>query len=320
MNVAVTGCLGFIGSILSKMLLERGYGVYGCDWAFSKNQRHNMTGFTNTSFDEDVFVEEIIKKNIKVIFHLAATSLVGPSYENPIPYYDNNTGRTTAFLHKLLVSGWTGHIVFASTASVYGSSNNSTPFIENAETVPNNHYGQSKLFCEKIIHSCKINDITSTIFRFFNVVGSYKGLGEEYDDTHLLSKLCFSALHDHPFSLFGTGYPTRDGTCVRDYVHVVDVCEAQIFAAERLTGTNSIYNLGTSKGTSVQEMIDAFCKYTGKKISVNAVERRLGDPAYLVADSKKFTCTADFTYNHSSLKEMILSTWEYYNKRGLHGV
>jgi len=320
MNVAVTGCAGYIGSILSKMLTERKYNVYGCDWSVN-NSIDFIKSYSNVSFDDDAYIENIIKNKVKVIFHLAATSLVGPSFTNPLEYYDNNTGRTAVFLNKLISAGWFGHIVFASTAAVYGGyPRNGNSFNEYSETAPLNHYGQSKLFCEHIINSAQVNEITCTSFRFFNVVGSYKGLGEEYDDTHLFSKLCFSAINDQPFYLYGTDYPTGDGTCIRDYVHVVDVCEAQILAATKLNTVSNVYNLGTSKGTSVYQIINAFKEYTGKNVNVVLSEKRKGDPPSLIADPRKFICYADFKYNHSTLREMIMSTWDYYNERGFHGV
>jgi UDP-glucose 4-epimerase len=317
MNVAVTGCTGYIGSILSQLLFEKKYNIIGCDWSPQPTSNLDIyKKFINVSFDEDVFIESILNNDVKVIFHLAATSLVAPSYSNPLEYYDNNTARTTILLNKLRLHGWIGHIIFASTAAVYGNRAKSNGFNENNILEPVNHYGRSKLFCEQILNTSDRYDIKTTSFRFFNVVGSYKDLGEEQNDSHLLSSLCEAALHDKPFYLFGNDYLTTDGTCVRDYVHVVDVCDALILAAESKPMRNDAYNLGTSRGTSVLEMVTAFKKFTGQNITVEIQKRRRGDPDILIADPKKFMCSMGFQYNHSSLQNMIQSTWEFFKKRG----
>lgn len=315
MKVAVTGSSGYIGAILTKRLLEKNCEVYGCDLSDAIPSLQ-LLNFWHGDYSDLHFIEWIVKSKVQTIFHLAATSLVGPSYTNPLSYYDNNTAKTIKFLNILKDYGWQGHVVFASTAAVYGNNLNRESFSESDALNPVNHYGQSKLFCEQILNSCRVYGISSTIFRFFNVVGSYRELGEESHDTHLLSRLCHSAITGEPFYLYGDDYPTRDGTCIRDYVHVVDVCEAQILAAEKLVGNTQTYNLGTNKGTSVYEMIDAFKKYTKQNINVQVTERRVGDPAILIANPRQFACSVGFDYNHSSVKEMIKSTWDYFNKRG----
>lgn len=318
MNVVVTGCNGYIGSILSEILIERGYNVLGCDLV-GVHPNSKLVNFC-IDFSDNRFIDCIVRGNVKTIFHLAATSLVGPSYTDPLSYYDNNVAKTISFLQKLKTVGWKGHIVFASTAAVYGNNSNKDSFVESDPLNPVNHYGQSKLICENVLNACRSYDITETNFRFFNVVGSYKDFGEENNDTHLLSRLCYSAINNQPFYLFGDDYPTRDGTCIRDYVHVVDVCEAQILASERLNNCTQTYNLGTHRGTSVYEMIAAFKKYTKQRIDVVVDKRRMGDPANLIANPNLFTGSTGFEYNHSSLKEMIKSTWEHFKKGVGNGI
>lgn len=315
MNVAVTGCNGFIGSILTEMLLERGYNVYGCDCS-GVEPNPKLKNFWNGDFAQPIFIDWIVKAKVKTIFHLAATSLVGPSYTQPLEYYRNNTSSTSIFVDELNKQNWKGHIIFSSTAAVYGNRTSGVLFTEFDQTHPINHYGNSKLMAENILASAFVNGIICTSFRFFNVVGSYKSLGEEVDDTHLLSRLSFAALNQTPFHLYGNDYNTGDGTCVRDYVHVVDVCEAQIHALNTLGTTSTVFNLGTRQGTSVLEMVNAFQKFTNTNVNVVIDKRREGDPDVLVADPRKFIYTTGFEYKHSSLREMITSTWEYYKKRG----
>lgn len=317
MKVAVTGCNGYIGSILTEILIERGYDVYGCDWSDSSMPTNpKLINFWNGDFSNPTFIKLIADAGVKTIFHMAATSLVGPSYLDPIDYYHNNTGRVTALLHYLKLLKWSGHIVFASSAAVYGDDEKQNGFTENDQTNPVNHYGQSKLFTEKILNSAKVHDIFSTSFRFFNVVGAYKDLGEEYNDTHLISRLCYSAFTGKPFHVLGNDYNTQDGTCIRDYVHVLDICEAMILSAERNNNRTDTYNLGTSVGTSVLEMVEAFKLYTGEEMPVIISERRIGDPACLIANSEKFACLNEFLYTNSTLKNMIVSSWEHYKSRG----
>ncbi len=315
MKVAVTGCNGYIGSILTEILIERGYDVYGCDWSNTSANRR-LINFWNGDFNSTEFVNLVNKAGVKTIFHMAATSLVGPSYLDPIEYYYNNTAKVTEFLNQLKNMSWEGHIIFASSAAVYGDNGTSNGFTENDKTEPINHYGQSKLFTEKILNSAQRYQIFTTSFRFFNVVGAYKHLGEEYNDTHLISRLCYSAFNNVPFHVLGYDYETRDGTCIRDYVHVLDICEAMILVSKNNTNRSEIYNLGTRVGTSVLEMVDAFRTYTGEPIKQLISPRRVGDPACLIANSTKFACLNEFLYTNSTLKNMIVSSWKHYKSRG----
>ncbi len=313
MRVLVTGSHGYIGSVLSKMLKERGYGpIIGCDNDLTKdNDEWLFTRRLRSSFDDDFTVDQILQYKIDVIVHLAATSTVGPDARDPWLYYFNNTARTTTFLYKLKQVGWKGHIIFASTAAVYG--NYDRPVMEIDTLSPPSVYGHSKMLCERMLNHASRHDIKTTTFRFFNVAGAYNGFGEEAEDTHLISKICNAALTNSPVSVYGDLYPTRDGTCIRDYVHVADICDAIIYSAENeVYGT---YNLGTQRGISVKEMIEQFNMHTGQNVQYIVGEPRKGDASFLVADPGLFERQSGFTYKYA-IRDIINSSWEYF-KNGI---
>jgi UDP-glucose 4-epimerase len=313
MNVLVTGSHGYIGSVLSKLLKEHGCKtVLGCDNDLSKdNEEWLFTRRLRSSFDDDFTISQILYYKIDVIVHLAATSTVGPDAQDPWLYYFNNTARTTTFLYRLKQAGWKGHIIFASTAAVYG--NYDRPIMETDTLSPSSIYGHSKMLCERMLNHGKRHDINTTSFRFFNVAGAYNGIGEEAEDTHLISKISTAALNSVPVTVFGGDYPTRDGTCIRDYVHVVDICNAIIHAAENeVYGT---YNLGTRRGITVKEMIEQFNMHTGQNVQYVVGERRQGDSPVLIADPGKFERKTGFSYTYS-IRDIINSSWEYF-KNGI---
>lgn len=319
MNVAVTGSDGYIGSVLCKMLKEQGHNVYCCD---NKSSPTFMTTtfdstivrFIHTTFDDPTFVRAIIDNDCKVVFHLAASSLLGPSAKDPLLYYYNNTARTTRFLQRLDSLGWTGHIIFSSTAAVYGAQDQ--PVTESSPKQPCNHYGQSKLNCEQVLENMHLYGTRATIFRYFNVVGAYGNAGQNYGEPHLLTRICNAAIGRLPLTVFGNDYDTRDGTCIRDYVHVRDICQAQIHAMnmDQINKQGAdVFNLGTHEGTSVLEMIQQFQEVTGVKFDYKVGAKREGDPAFLVANPQKFIDTG-FKYQYSNKEEIITSAWKYFNR------
>jgi UDP-glucose 4-epimerase len=312
MNVLITGSSGYIGSVLAQRMREANIKLFGCD--------NNLTGSYATdtfirhfkiSFDDPFVVRHVIQYKIDAIVHLAATSTVGPDATNPLDYYENNAARTITFVKRLKDAGWTGHIIFASTAAVYASSRK--PVTEDFMIEPLGVYGHSKYMCEQVLNMCRIHGIKVTSFRFFNVAGAYNGLGEEKEDTHLISKICSSVLNNKELTVYGDDYPTHDGTCVRDYVHVCDISNAITLAIER--GIEGTYNLGTKRGTSVKEIIDQFELYTERKVKWNVGPRRPGDQPFLVTDSTEYEKKSGFKYSYS-LKDIINSSWEHF-KNGI---
>jgi len=309
MNVLVTGSHGYIGSVLCKELTETGHVVYACD----NKQRlggdfRYIKSAHNYSFEHDNVVQTILNNNIQTIFHLAASSLLGPSATDPLLYYWNNTAKTITFLHKLANAGWKGHIIFSSTAAVYGDQPD--PVTETIPLNPCNHYGKSKLMCEHALSIAKMYGIETTVFRYFNVAGAYDDIGQDSAEPHIISRICNAALHpDAPLTIFGSDYPTTDGTCIRDYLHVRDVCRAQIYAMDNnVMGT---YNLGTFEGTSTRTLVELFKEINNVRVPSVYGPRREGDPCFLVANPKKFVDTG-FEYKYSNTPYILASAWHYY--------
>lgn len=303
MNVLVTGACGYIGKVLCSMFIEQGHRVFACDNDLQAADPPNVIRRYRSSFDHDYIVREMQIYNIDTVVHLAATSTVGPDSTDPLLYHHNNTAKTIAFLHKLKEAGWNGHIVFASTAAVYDEYDRSVYETDNLK--PISVYGTTKLNCEKVLHHWE----KKTIFRFFNVAGAHNGFGEEQDDTHLLSRICHGVVNDQELVVFGDDYPTRDGTCIRDYVHVADICSAIIHAAEEeVYGT---FNLGTDRGMTVKEMIEQFEMHTGHHVKWSVGPRRSGDQPYLVANPAWFMRKTGFQYKYA-IRDIINSSWNHY--------
>lgn len=313
--VLVTGSEGYIGSILCKRLKEYGYFVVGVDSA--KVTPHKYSDyFHNGCFTSPEVLTLIDKHHIKTVYHLAASSLLGPSASNPGEYFENNTGNTARLVKNL----YNCNLIFASTAAVYKESNK--PLVETDEKQSPNVYGRSKFMCEQIIDDvAPVNRISAVSFRFFNVIGAYDDLGQRSDQPHLLNQIMRSIHYAEILKVFGNDYDTRDGYCIRDFVHVRDIVEAMIHAArsrecKKHFGihqcNNEKYNLGSGNGISVMEMIKMVHSVTKRHFFHRMEQRRIGDPSFLVADPSKFKNDYGFSYNHS-IVDAIESTMRYYN-------
>ena len=320
----VTGSYGYIGSVLTKVLKENGYYVVGID-----NEPKALDCFLNektrTKYCDDFLCEDFASdKGLHVlgeypdatIFHLAANSLLGPSAYAPLVYFENNTSKTLKLLQSLKP---THKLIFASTAAVYAETDKVVS--EGSKINPPNNYGLSKLWCEQMIDACyKVKELRAASFRFFNVIGAYDDVGQLPDTPHIVNKLCDKAIHcDVPFVITGDDYDTRDGTCVRDYLHVVDVCRALIHADKYLSDKvlcSLKFNLGTERGTSVKEIVNLF-NHLCTKVEYRVGLRRVGDPPFLVANPNKFMKTTGFQYQYKNndIDIMIKSAWEYRNAR-----
>lgn len=317
----VTGAYGYIGSVLCKMLRERDYFVVGidndpraqADWVSSAciDRVDVCNDYLLDDFASAEGLHVVREYRDATIFHLAANSLLGPSAYDPLSYYENNTAKTLHLLQSLRPSN---RLVFASTAAVYGVTDKVVK--ETSKISPPNNYGRSKLWCEHMIDSAyQILDLKATSFRFFNVIGAYKGMGQLPETPHIINQLCDRALKRETFKINGDDFPTPDGTCIRDYVHVADICNAMIHADEYMRdhkkSMHEKFNLGTNFGQSVKEIVDIFRK-TCYDVPVEVGPRRVGDPPFLVADPSKFIKKTGFMYEHSSdLEAMIKSAWEY---------
>ena len=309
----VTGAAGYIGGVLCKRLKEQGHTVSSVDLKNTK-PLYSDNHFFETCFSSNVISSHVISNNIDGIFHLAAHSLLGPSVTAPIPYFINNAGKLATFVNDLIEGGWKGKFVFASTAATYGAQYRLVT--EDSVKAPINPYGASKLQAEQILEAAsKAHGFSSVIFRFFNVTGAYGDVGQGLNEPHILTQLCKAAVNNTEFNIYGQAYDTEDGTCIRDYVHVIDVANAHLLAIDMLDKTSGClkFNLGTSVGTSNKELVNMFKQIACPELKHSYVDQRPGDPDFLVADSSRFTLTTGYTFPHSNLNNIISSHWEYYN-------
>lgn len=315
-RVAITGCSGYIGSVLAHRLGERGYKVAGLERPLRKSGPgpYILDYFT----DPDKLADFMIVHSYSTLFHLAAKSVpINESMTHPLRYYSANPGLTARLLDRLIERNWQGRVIFASSASVYGES--SIKVSESDKLDPISHYGKSKLMCEQILEAASVQGIKTVAFRFFNVAGSDNGWGDM--NGHILTSI-FSALNsDKEFVINGSDFYTFDGTCVRDYVHVNDICDAMISSAQRLEITAdiglrhapySVYNLGSGMGYSNLEIARKVEEITGKTLKLKFGAHRPGDVSYLVSKNQKFIQDYDFQYKHSDINNIIKTAWEHY--------
>jgi UDP-glucose 4-epimerase len=256
-----------------------------------------------------------VEHGIEAVVHMAASSLVGESMTNPGRYYVNNVVASTHLLDAL-VDTKIQMLVFSSTAAVYGEPERQ-PIAEDDPTAPSNTYGETKLAIERAMHWYNAaHGVRYVALRYFNAAGATARRGERHDpETHLIP-LVLRAAQDarYPITVFGSDYPTRDGTCVRDYVHVSDLARAHVLALDALARRDigaEIFNLGCGEGYTVKEVIDAAKATTGRQIPVNAGPRRPGDPAVLVASSDRIAKALGWRAEQSSLDEIVGSAWKW---------
>ena len=321
MNILVTGGAGYIGSHTVRALLSsRRFTPVVFDNLSTGHAESVPEGTVLVKGDiHDIdFVADTLKKyNIEGVIHFAAYSLVGESMVDPAKYYTNNVEGT---LHLLLGMKKAGvdKIVFSSTAAVYGEPEK-TPIEEDFPHNPTNVYGRTKLVIENMMRDCtNAYGLQYAALRYFNAAGAAEGgyIGEDHNpETHLIPLILKTAqgVRDH-ISIYGTDYPTPDGTCIRDYIHVVDLAQAHILAMKYLLqgGESNYFNLGSEKGFSVREMIEATKKVTGKDFKVVEEGRRAGDPAVLIASSQKSKKVLGWKPCHSSIEEIIASAWNWH--------
>ena len=294
-TILVAGGAGYIGSHMVALLVKRGYDVIVADnlrtghWQSVKGARKLYVGdLRDGSFLHQVFTEN----KIDGVINFAAFSLVGESVTNPLKYYGNNVEGAVSLLTAMQAHG-VDKIVFSSTAATYGEPEKQ-PIEEGDRTEPTNPYGATKLAIENMLKWCDgAYGIRYVALRYFNAAGSdtEAGIGEDHEpESHLIPLVMKTALgqRDH-IGIFGEDYPTPDGTCVRDYIHVKDLAEAHLLALEYLErgGSSDVFNLGNGTGYSVREIIDTARRVTGKEIKAVAEPRRGGDPSVLIASNKK---------------------------------
>ena len=294
-TILVAGGAGYIGSHMVALLVKRGYEVIVADnlrtghWQAVKGAKKLYVG----DLRDNAFLEQVFSENdIDGVINFAAFSLVGESVTNPLKYYGNNVEGAVSLLSAMKAHG-VDKMVFSSTAATYGEPEKQ-PIEEHDRTEPTNPYGATKLAIENMLKWCdRAYGIRYAALRYFNAAGSdtETGIGEDHDpESHLIPLVMKTALgqRDH-IGIFGEDYPTPDGTCVRDYIHVNDLAEAHLLALEYLAGGGSsdVFNLGSGDGYSVKEIIETARRVTGREIKATVEPRRAGDPSVLIASNKK---------------------------------
>ncbi|MGG7178486.1 UDP-glucose 4-epimerase GalE [Clostridium paraputrificum] len=320
MAILVCGGAGYIGSHTVHQLINQNEDVIIVD-----NLQSGHRGAINKKakfYEGDIrdrdFLDNVFKSNsIDSVIHFAANSLVGESMTNPLLYFNNNVYGMQVLL-ETMVKHSVKNIVFSSTAAVYGEPK-SVPILEDSETNPTNPYGETKLTMEKMMKwVSSANGINYVSLRYFNVAGALDdgSIGEDHTpETHLIPLILQVPLKKREFiTVFGDDYPTEDGTCIRDYIHVLDLANAHIKAVNYLRAGNesNIFNLGNGTGFSVKEMIDATKLVTKEDIKVVMGERRAGDPAILIASSEKANKILNWTPKYTDIKDIINSAWTWH--------
>lgn len=323
MSILVLGGAGYIGSHTVYELINRGKEVVIVDNLQTgfKELIHPEATFYQGDIRDEKFLDSVFEKeSIEGVIHFAANSLVGVSMKEPLEYYDNNVYGMIILL-KVMKKHNVKHIVFSSTAATYGEPKH-IPISEGDKTSPTNPYGETKLAMEKLMKWCSnAYGMSFVALRYFNACGAHPNgiIGELHDpETHLIPLILQVPLGTREtIYVFGDDYDTKDGTCIRDYIHVCDLADAHIKALEYLAKGNpsNIFNLGNGDGYSVLEIINAAKKATGKDFNVTVDARRAGDPAKLVANNKKALDILGWQPRYTNIEEIIASAWNFYIKR-----
>jgi UDP-glucose 4-epimerase len=313
MNVIVTGVAGYIGGQIALQLKGAGHTVVGIDRRpLQKYQTGAVDNFVQADFDSDESYKKLLDVRPEAIIHCAGTSLVGPSITKPSDYYNNNVAKTLQLVNFITQAMPKTRFIFSSSAAVYGEPI-MTPCHEVDPREPVSPYGESKLMVEMILERYhKAYGLDYVAFRYFNACGADTRArhGQEPGATHIIARVLESLRDSTPFTLYGDNYSTPDGTCVRDYVHVQDIADAHVSALYNNLEPG-VYNLGTNKGTSNQEIIQAAMRITGKPLTFIAGDKREGDPAVLTASADKFGRVYK-DWQKYTLDDMITHAWNWY--------
>lgn len=319
-NILVTGGAGYIGSITCKLLSQNGFKPIIFD-SLEKGHKSAVADFkliTGKIQDQDLLLKTIKEENIQAVIHFAAYIQMGESMEKPEKYFQNNFGGSLSLLEVMQKTGL-NKIIFSSTAGVYGNPVK-LPISETDSQNPTNPYGESKLMVEKLLNWYdKIFGIRSISLRYFNACGAWEdgSIGEDHNpETHLIPNLLKAVIKDQEFILNGSDYQTKDGTCVRDYIHVFDLAQAHILSLRALFSGNKsdIFNIGTGKGFSNQEIIQMVEKVTAKKVNLKIGPRRPGDANTLFADNSKFCRKFNWQPKHSDLENIVKTAYLWHKK------
>ncbi len=306
MNILVTGGAGYIGSVITKKLMEKGHNPFVLD----NNPRSNVPGNFQGDLADTNLLEKIFKsKRIDAVIHLAGYIEVSESMREPLKYYQNNFCNTVNLVSAMLRNN-VKNLVYASSAAVYGQPE-TVPISEDAVKNPINHYGKTKLMSEELLESCSSLGLNSVSLRFFNASGSAYSLGERHSpETHFIPLLINAAIEKKSFKVNGNDFPTKDGTCVRDFIHVLDIADAHVLALDKMKPGFNVYNIGSGIGYSVLEVIDVAKEIIGRDLEIEFGSRREGDPAELVASIEKIKLELGWEPKHG-LKSIVHSALAY---------
>ena len=321
MKILVLGGAGYIGSHSVYELIDAGNEVVIIDNLETGHREavHPQARFYQGDLRNREFVDSVLEqeKNIDAVIHFAANSLVGESMVNPLKYYDNNLCGTKVLLESMVAHGL-DKIVFSSTAATYGEPEK-IPIEETDRTEPTNTYGETKLSMEKMFKWTGLaHGLRFVSLRYFNACGAHVSgrIGEAHDPESHLIPLILQVPNGQreAISIFGDDYDTKDGTCVRDYIHVTDLAQAHILAVDYLMkgGKSDIFNLGNGVGFTVREVVETARKVTGDPIKAVISPRRAGDPARLIASSEKAKRVLGWKPEHADLEEIIATAWNWH--------
>ncbi len=320
MKILITGGAGYIGGTVTRRLLADGHTVTIYD-----NLCHSKRSAVASAaefVEGDIADRKLLEQTLAAgrfqgVMHFAALIEAGQSMQRPEIYFRNNTAGTLSLLEAMLATGH-DRLVFSSTAACYGEPVTS-PILEDAKLEPTNAYGESKLLVEHMLRWFnRIHGFRYASLRYFNVAGAIEGYGEAHEpESHLIPLVLDVALGRRKnIKIFGSDYPTHDGTCVRDYIHVSDLADAHLLALAALeTKDRVIYNIGNGKGFSVRDVIESVARVTGRPIPVEECPRREGDPAVLVAGSEKIKQELGWKPRFADLDSIVASAWEWHQKR-----
>lgn len=324
-NILVTGGAGYIGSHTCKYIKAKGLNPIVYDnFVYGHKKAVQWGPYVEGDLLDTEQVQKTLKDyDIQGVIHFAAYAYVGESVQNPIKYYENNVMGSLSLLKAMQLAN-VSKIVFSSTCATYGIPQK-VPITENLQQNPINPYGQTKLVVENILQDYgSAYGLKSVALRYFNAAGASpeSDIGEDHTpETHAIPLALESAITGKEFKVFGTDYPTPDGTCIRDYIHVDDLASAHYLALEYLNHclqNFSAFNLGTGRGTSVKEILNAVNQVSGKSVNAVFAERREGDPAELVADSSKIQSTLGWKPQYTDINKIIETAYKWELKKRGH--
>lgn len=320
MSILVTGGAGYIGSHCVAALIDRGVDVVVVD-DLSKGHKEALKGgrfYLGSVADKEFLSSVFEKESIEAVIHFAAYSLVGESMQIPEQYFRNNVTAGLTLI-ETMIQYKVPYLVFSSTAATFGEPEN-IPIVETDRQVPTNPYGESKLIVEHMLRWCdQAHGLKYCALRYFNVAGARADgtIGEDHrPESHLIPLILQVAQGKRDkLSLFGTDYPTKDGTCVRDYIHVEDLIDAHMLALDYLRAGNpsTAFNLGNGQGFSNREIIEAARRVTGHPIPVSEEDRRPGDPATLIASSQKAMDVLGWKPKYTNVEDIIATAWKWHS-------